>query len=287
MVKTIGNPLSWAAQIVGGTAEHVTETVEQIGGQDASGEIVIRDMNHADIRYALKKGIEDFAAARADVLFLCVFYPLTGLLLIGFGFQLEMLPLLFPLATGFALIAPLAAVGLYEISRRRERGEKVNWGAALRVAASPNFGAIVVLGGCLLVVFVGWLLAADLIYTITLGPVPPVSATAFVTDVFTTSAGWAMVVLGVGVGFAFSLVVLAMSVVSFPLLLDRKVGVPTAIVTSIQVSLRNPGVIITWGFIVAAGLLLGAIPLLIGLVIVLPVLGHATWHLYRRAIERA
>jgi uncharacterized membrane protein len=107
----------------------------------------------------------------------------------------------------------------------------------------------------------------------------------FVRDVLTTSAGWTMIVLGLIVGFAFALLVLAISVVSFPLLLDRHVGVPTAIITSVRVARKNPRVIATWGLIVAAGLVLGSVPLFIGLVVVMPILGHATWHLYRHAIE--
>ena len=284
MVKTIGNPLSFAAWVLGGTASHVGASVEQIGGT-APTAIRLRTLTHDDLRHVLKKGAEDFAAARADVLFLVVLYPVIGLVLAGIGFNLNLLPLLFPLAAGFALIGPLAAVGLYEISRRRERGAPVSWGAALGVIGSPNFGAIVVLGLYLLGIFLIWMMAANWVYALTLGPAPPATAAGFVRDVFTTTAGWTMIVLGLMVGFVFALAVLAISVVSFPLLLDRQVGVPTAIVTSIRVARKNPRIIATWGLIVALGLLLGSIPFFIGLIVVMPILGHATWHLYRAAIE--
>ncbi len=284
MVKTIGNPLSWTAWVLGGAARHAGQSVEQLGGRQTAADLKLRDLQLDDIGAALRLGLDDFAAARADVMFLVVVYPVIGLVLAGVGLNMNLLPLLFPLAAGFALLGPLAAVGLYEISRRREAGEPVSWGAALGVIASPNFGAIVVLGLYLLGLFLAWMLAANWVYGLTLGPEPPASAGAFVRDVFTTAAGWTMIVLGIMVGFVFALVALAISVVSFPLLLDRNVGVPTAIVTSVRVTRRNPREIGAWGLIVAAGLVAGSIPLFIGLVIVMPILGHATWHLYRRAV---
>jgi uncharacterized membrane protein len=284
MVKTIGNPFSFVAQALGGAADHVGASAELIGGE-APTEIRLRTLTNQDLRDSLRKGVQDFAAARADVLFLVVLYPVIGLVLVGISLHLNFLPLLFPLAAGFALLGPLAAVGVYEISRRREKGEPANWGAALGVVGSPNFGAIVVLGLFLLGVFLAWMLVADAIFVLTLGPSTPASAMGFVRDVLTTSAGWTMIVLGLIVGFAFALLVLAISVVSFPLLLDRHVGVPTAIITSVRVARKNPRVIATWGLIVAAGLVLGSVPLFIGLVVVMPILGHATWHLYRHAIE--
>ncbi|MDF0600753.1 DUF2189 domain-containing protein [Psychromarinibacter sp. C21-152] len=283
MVKTIGNPLSWVVQTVGGAAEHVTHSVETIGSDDPRT-IEVQDLDTEDLRDALRKGVADFSAARADVMFVVLLYPVIGVVLAAFGLNADMLPLIFPLAAGFALLGPLAAVGLYEISRRRERGEAPSWGAALSVVRSPNFGAIVVLGLYLLVLFFCWMLAAGGIYRLTLGPESPASVAAFVSDVFTTPAGWTMIVVGVLVGFLFALAALAISVVSFPLLLDRKVGVPVAIATSVEVFRRNPRVVLTWGAIVAAALILGSIPAFIGLILALPILGHSTWHLYRKAV---
>jgi uncharacterized membrane protein len=125
---------------------------------------------------------------------------------------------------------------------------------------------------------------ADAIYNVTLGPERPVSMSAFAHDVLTTDAGWVLIGAGVGVGFLFAVAVLAISVVSFPLLLDRNVGVATALLTSIRAVVANPGTMAIWGLIIAGGLMIGSIPFFIGLVIVLPVLGHATWHLYRRVV---
>jgi uncharacterized membrane protein len=239
----------------------------------------------ADLREVLIKGLGDFGAYRTDVVFLCLIYPVVGIVLAWLIFGQEMLPLLFPLASGFALVGPVAAVGLYEMSRRREQGIPITWADAFGAIRSRGFGAILVLGLVLLAIFLLWLLAANMIYELTLGPEPPVSIAAFVRDVFTTSAGWAMIVLGVGIGFLFALLVLAISVVSFPLLLDRDVGLHMAVRTSIRAVAVNPGSMAVWGLIVAGGLVIGSIPAFLGLIFVMPVLGHATWHLYRKVVE--
>jgi uncharacterized membrane protein len=246
----------------------------------------VRQIELADLRDVLEKGFSDFGAYRTDVIFLCIIYPLAGLVLARLAFGYDMLPLLFPLASGFALIGPVAAVGLYEISRRREQGVDIAWADAFGVVRAPAFGAIVVLGLLLLAIFLLWLVAAYAIYLVTLGPEPPASIGSFVRDVFTTGAGWALIVVGVGVGFLFAVLVLTISVVSFPLLLDRDVGLYTAVATSVRAVLANPVPMAAWGLIVAGGLVIGSIPVLLGLIIVMPVLGHATWHLYRRLVPR-
>jgi uncharacterized membrane protein len=234
----------------------------------------------------LARGLGDFGAYRTDVIFICVIYPVVGLVLARLAFGYDMLPLLFPLASGFALVGPVAAVGLYEMSRRREQGVSITWADAFGVVSSPAFGAIAVLGLLLLAIFLLWLVAAYAIYEVTLGPEPPASIDLFIRDVFTTNAGWALIGVGVGVGFLFALLVLAISVVSFPLLLDRDVGLGTAVRTSVRAVVANPGPMAIWGLIVAGGLVIGSIPLFIGLVVVMPVLGHATWHLYRKVVPR-
>jgi uncharacterized membrane protein len=246
----------------------------------------VRRIELADLKDVLASGIADFAAYRSDVLFLCIIYPLAGLLLAWLAFGYDMLPLVFPLASGFALIGPVAAVGLYEMSRRREQGVEITWVDALGVVRAPAFGAILVLGLVLLAIFLLWLAAAYGIYHLTLGPEPPASIGSFIRDVFTTGAGWTLIVVGVGVGFLFALLVLTISVVSFPLLLDRDVGLYTAVATSVRAVAANPLPMAAWGLIVAGGLVIGSTPALIGLVIVMPVLGHATWHLYRKVVPR-
>jgi uncharacterized membrane protein len=231
--------------------------------------------------------VDDFGAYRTDVIFLCIIYPLAGLLLARTAFNYDMLPLLFPLASGFALIGPVAAVGLYEMSRRREQGIEVGWADAFGVMRTPAFGAILILGLILFGIFLLWLVTANAIYLATLGPDTPASLGTFVRDVFTAPAGWTLIVAGVGTGFLFACVVLAISVVSFPMLLDRDVGLYTAVATSIRAVATNPVPMAVWGLIVAGGLVLGSLPALLGLIIVMPVLGHATWHLYRKVVPRA
>lgn len=244
----------------------------------------VRRIDLADLKDALARGISDFAAYRTDVMFLCIIYPVAGLLLAWLAFGYDLLPLVFPLAWGFALIGPVAAVGLYEISRRREQGVDITWADAFGVVRAPAFGAILVLGLMLLAIFLLWLAAAQVIYLVTLGPEPPASLGAFVRDVFTTRAGWALIAVGLGIGCLFAVLVLTISVVSFPLLLDRDVGLYAAVATSMRAVAMNPGPMAVWGLIVAGALAIGSLPLLLGLIVVMPVLGHATWHLYRKVV---
>ncbi len=238
----------------------------------------------ADLREVLAKGFDDFEAYRTDVIFLCITYAVVGLVISRFAFGMALLPLLFPLASGFALVGPIAAIGLYEMSRRREQGVDVSWANAFDVFKAPAIGAVAVLGLLLMTIFLFWLAAAWEIFRFTLGPVLPSSIGSFLHDVFLTGNGRLMIVLGVGVGFLFALLAMTISIVSFPLLLDRDVGLDTAIRTSMRAVAMNPVPMALWGLIVAAGLVIGSIPLFVGLAIVLPVLGHATWHLYRKLV---
>jgi uncharacterized membrane protein len=246
----------------------------------------VRAIGLAELKTALAKGLDDFGAFRTDVIYLCVIYPVLGLLLARVASGYQLLPLLFPLASGFALIGPFAAVGLNEMSRRRERDIPTTWIDSFAVLRSPALGHIVLLGLSLIVLLMLWLIAAQWIYDITLGPGDPVSLSAFIRDVFATPAGWAMIVLGCGVGFGFALAVLVISSVAFPMMLDRNVTVDLAIRTSIRVAMVNKRAIALWGLIVAGLLVVGSIPALLGLIVVMPVLGHATWHLYRAAVPR-
>lgn len=283
----IRNPVEWGWDSLKqtgramGSAGHTMEGAWE--GHDRTVPAV-QQITAADLRDVLRRGFEDFGAYRTDVIFLCLLYPIVGLVLSRMVWGYGMVPLLFPLASGFALIAPFFAVGLYEMSRRRELGRETGWADAFGVATSPALGSIMALGLVLLAIFVLWLGAAHLLWLLTLGPEPPTSLQAFTQDVLTTRAGWTMAIVGVAVGFVFALTVLVLSVVSFPLLLDRDVGVGTAIAASWRVVQANPGPMALWGLIIAGSLVLGTIPLMLGLAIVFPVLGHATWHLYRKVL---
>ena len=284
MVDTIGNPLSWTAKEISQAGAHVAGWAGALGGAPAAPRPQVRRIGAADLRQALRRGTEDFLALRSDVAFLCLFYPVIGLALCWVAFHQSMLPMVFPLLSGFALIGPGAAVGLYQMSRKRERGEEAGWADAFAVLAEPAFGAMLVLGLFLMATFAVWLLVADGIYAATMGPALPASAGAFLHALFSTGGGLALIVLGLGSGFVFAALVLAVSLVSFPLLLDRNVGLPVAVATSLAVTRESPGAVALWGGIVAGTLVLGTIPALIGLVVVVPILGHATWHLYRAAV---
>lgn len=280
----VRSPIEWGWDQLRGAGHAVESAGRSVRGADTLAPPQIRRIAIADLRDVLARGLDDFAAYRTDVIFLALIYPLAGLALAQAAFGYRFLPLLFPLASGFALIGPIAAVGLYEMSHRREQGETVAWSDAFGVVRKPAFGAIVALGLMLVAIFCLWLAAANVIYSVTLGPEPPVSFTAFLRDVLGTQAGWTMIAVGCGVGFLFALLVLTISVVSFPMLVDRDVGLQTAIETSVRAVVTNPAPMAAWGLIVAAALVIGSLPLFLGLIFVMPILGHATWHLYRRVV---
>jgi uncharacterized membrane protein len=288
-MQTIRNPIEWILdqlKLAGRAVGSARHSLHDIREHLHSPPPAVRRISIAELRDVLAKGYDDFGAYRTDVIFLCVIYPIVGLVLARVAFGEGMLPLLFPLASGFALVGPFAAVGLYEMSREREQGVDVTWANAFGVVRSPAFGGVVLLGLLLVVLFLVWLGTAQLIYNLTLGPEPPASVAAFVRDVFTTSAGGTMIVVGVGVGFLFAVVSMAISVVSFPLMLDRNVGLDTALSTSVRAVVANPLPMALWGLIVTGGLVIGSLPFFIGLIVVMPVLGHATWHLYRKLVPR-
>jgi uncharacterized membrane protein len=281
----VRNPIEWGWDQLRGAGHAVESAGRSVRGPDDTRTAPeIRRIRIADLGDVLRRGLSDFAAYRTDVIFLCLIYPLIGIVLAYATFGHRMLPLFFPLVSGFALIGPVAAVGLYEMSHRHEQGDVVAWSDAFGVVKKPAFGAIVTLGLMLIAIFCLWLAAANVIYSVTLGPEPPVSVEAFARDVLGTRAGWTMIVLGCGVGFLFALLVLMISVVSFPMLVDRDVGIHTAIETSVRAVWANPVPMAAWGLIVAAALVVGSLPLFLGLIFAMPILGHATWHLYRRVV---
>src|SRR3981189_655558 len=246
---------------------------------------VIRKISLSDLSEALRLGWEDFKAMPSHAIVLCVIYPVLGLVLFRMVLGYSVLPLLFPLAAGFTLIGPFAALGLYELSRRRERGEEVAAWDAIHVLRAPSFGAMVELGALLLILFATWIAIADAIYIATFGHAPAASIPDFAARVLTTPAGWSLIIVGCGVGFLFAVVALCVSVVAFPLMLDRHATAIDAIRTSLRAVMKNPFTMAAWGLIVAALLVIGSLPLFVGLAVVLPVLGHATWHLYRKVVE--
>jgi uncharacterized membrane protein len=256
-----------------------------LGAETSSTHVTVRHISVKDLGSALRDGLADFNAMPTHAIFLCLVYPIIGLVAARLAFGYSVLPLIYPLATGFALVGPFAALGLYELSRRREMGLDVSVARSFDVLRSSSIGAIVALGFLLLVVFGIWLAVANAIYVATFGYAEPASLIQFTGDVLTTREGWTLIALGNGVGLLFAALVLTIGAVSFPLLVDRDVGAAVALMTSIQVVLKNPVTMAVWGLMVAGLLLIGSLPFFLGLTVVVPVLGHATWHLYRRAVD--
>src|SRR3984957_13599237 len=201
---------------------------------------VVRHITPSDLWDSLKRGADDFAAMPSHALFLCVIYPIIGIVLVAITFGHAALPLAFPIAAGFALIGPIAAIGLYELSRRREAGLDSSASHAFDVLHSPSLGAIVAMGLLLMAIFLLWLVAAEALYIACFGYAPPGSISKFANDVFTTPAGWTLIVVGTAVGFVFAVIALSIGAISFPLLLDRDVGAAVALATPIPPGAHKP-----------------------------------------------
>ena len=252
--------------------------------RDADPVPAVRRIGLGDLFAALRSGWDDFAAMPTQLVFLSLLYPAIGIVAARAMMDEALVPLLFPLAAGFTLMGPVLALGMYELSRRRERGEPASFYHALAVLRSPAMFAIAALGALLLAIFVAWIASAKLVYDLTLGTLGPMAPDAMLNAVFTTPEGRHMLVIGNLVGLGFALLVLALTAVSFPLMVDRNVGPAVAARTSLRAFAENPGPMVAWGLIVAVILALGMLPLFVGLAVALPVLGHATWHLYRRLV---
>lgn len=243
-----------------------------------------RDLTLRDLSSAVAAGWRDFAAYPLFGLFFAAFYVAGGLILlyglsrVGQGWWL------IPLMAGFPLLAPFSAVGLFEVSRRREAGEPMRWGAVLGALKGRGDEQLLMMGGIIFVAFSFWMILAHGIFAIFLGD----SGIGSETGALLLSAD-ALLMLGVGgvVGGLFALALFAITVVSLPVLVDRDVDFITAIIISLGVFGGNKPIMIAWAVLIAITLVLAMIPLFAGLFVVLPVLGHATWHLHRRAVGAA
>lgn len=284
MVQTIGNPLSWGARALSDAGRTAGEVATHLGS-NAHAEPKIQTIGMNDVRAALSLGWQDVLHFRSDVLALVVIYPMIGFALAFLAFEQALLPMLFPMAAGFALLGPVASIGMYEISRQNEENGTASWGSALAALRSRVVGPVMMLGLFMLGWFMLWMAAAFAIFSATLGPAMPTGTLTFLSDVFTTSAGWMMIVFGMGVGAFFAVIVLFVSAIGFPMLIDRPVGLPIAVATSIKAVRQNLRPMLAWGMIVSALLAIATIPVFLGLILVLPWLGHATWHLYRMVIS--
>ncbi len=258
---------------------------ESVEGHGASPPLVeIRRVGIADLRAALREGVNDFVVLRGELLFLGLIYMAVGLIASALTLRNELAPLIFPLAASLTLMGPAVASGFYELSRRRQLGLDTRWWHFFDIFRGPRVGALSILTAVLATLVVVWMACAWLIYSATLGGAPSATTSGFLARLFTTPRGWTLIVVGNLTGLAFAAVVLVISVVSFPMLVDRPVGAVTAIETSVRAVWRNPGTMTLWGLTVAALLFLGSLPLFAGLAVVLPVLGYASWRLYGRVV---
>lgn len=293
MPQAIRNPVEWMVdelrEVAGGFGQ-AGRSVQRTSTHLFSRPLAVSRISVRDLKEVLAKGFDDFMAYRTDIIFLIVVYPIISLLVIAASFRYELIPLVFPVVSGSAILGPFVGIFLYEMSRRRElnlqrhHADSHSWANAIGVVRSRNFGAIMLLGAMLVAMYLLWLLCAWGIYQATTGPTRAETVGRFIHDLFLTEAGWWLIAVGCGVGFLFAVAALVTTVVAFPMLLDRDVGLGTAVQTSVRAALANPAPIAVWGLIVAGGLVAGAIPLFIGLVVVMPVLCHATWHLYRKLV---
>jgi len=246
---------------------------------------IIHTIGPGDLRDALAKGLADFEAMPTHVVFLCVIYPVVMLIAARTYAGYDVLPLIFPLLAGYTLIGPVVATGMYELSRRREKGLDCSRRKAFHVLQRHATRSVGALGALLMAIYVAWLVTALSLWKRSFGEVAPESIQEFLSQVFLAPDGWQLMIVGGGVGFLFALVVFTLSVVSFPMLMHRDVGIVMAVQTSIKAVFKNPVTMAMWGVIVAMVMLIGALPFFVGLAVALPVLGHATWHVYRKVVE--
>jgi len=244
----------------------------------------VRDISGSDIAEAFARGLADFRATPQYGLFFGGFYALGGLFLVWLTLWTGLGYLTYPFAAGFALLGPFIAVGCYEVSRRREAGLPLDWRSVLGVVFDQSRRELGWMAFVTLFIFIVWMYQIRMLLVLCLGFKNFVSFQEFVHVVMTTPEGWLFLALGHFDGAFLSLVSFSLTVVSFPLLLDRDVDFITAMITSVKAVFANPLTMIVWAAIVTGLMLLAVIPAFLGLFVVLPVLGHTTWHLYRRLV---
>ena len=246
---------------------------------------VIRRITTQDLRSALRRGREDFLARPTHGVFLTAIYLLIAAAAAFVGLGENLLFLLLPVLSGLALIGPLAACGLYELSRRREQGSEYAWWHVFDVLNVPSRWSITGMGVLLAALFAGWLMTAVALYEGILGSVVPDTAAGLFQQIFMTPEGWQLLAAGTLIGFIYSVIVFVATVVALPMMVERRVGLAGAVGTSLRAVAGNVKPMAAWYLIVAGLMLAGAVPMLIGLGVVAPILGHATWHLYRAVVE--
>ena len=254
---------------------------QDIHPEAATGPVSIQRPGLEAISAALREGVADWKTFRTDVVVNVVIYPLACALLAGVILDRALLPFVFPICAGVALIGPIATIWFAALSRQRERDGTATSDAAAAIFDSPRRLTVQRLALLLIGLFALWIVVAGVLYSLTLGRV---AGGSFFGNLFATTSGNIMLVLGVLLGAGFALVALSIGLVGFQLALDREMGVGEVVALSVRTALANRQLSLAWGGVVVAGLVLGSLPGLLGLSITVPVLGHASWHLYRRLL---
>lgn len=244
----------------------------------------VRSITTADIRIALNEGLSDFKRAPIFGLFFGAVFSLVGIAITWILYKGEASYWIFPVAAGFPLIGPFAAVGIYEVSRRLEGGEKLAWGPVLMAGFRQKNSQLPLFAVFTMFAFLVWLVLARVIFAVSFGTATMTNVmTSF--EVFFTFQGLTMVVVGSVVGAALAVLLFSVSVVGVPLLLDQDIDVVTAMITSFEATVENREAMMFWGFTVAVAIVIAMLPLFLGMIFVFPVLAHASWHIYRKAVE--
>ncbi|RMF13685.1 MAG: DUF2189 domain-containing protein [Alphaproteobacteria bacterium] len=237
-----------------------------------------------DLKEALRRGFDDFLARPTHLIFLGAIYPIISILLFFWISGRNLWPLVWPLVAGFTLVGPLAAIGLYEISRRRERGETVSWRHAISVLDRHRLWPLSVVALVLSAIFFAWVASAHALYVAFFGPPYGVTIDELVRQIFQTPQGWKLIFWGNLIGLGYAILSIMVSLVSLPLIVDGEQDAVRAIIVSVRAALKNPMPVAIWGLIVAGTVFLGALTGFLALAVLFPILGHATWHLYRRLV---
>ena len=255
------------------------------GGPAAPAMPAVAEVGFADIRESLMLGLADFSDAPRFGLFFGVIFAAIGMVIVLALTRWDMAWMIYPFAIGFPLIGPFAAAGLYEVSRRREIGMPLGWNEILSAVWAQRRREFSWMAFTMLFFFWIWMYRVRLLIALFLGRMSFSTLERFIDVVLMTPQGWLFLAVGHIVGAALALILFSITVISMPLLMDREYDFITAMITSVKVVLASPAAMLGWGIVVTLAVIAACIPFFLGLLVVLPVLGHATWHLYRRAVR--
>ncbi len=240
-----------------------------------------------DITASLKAGFSDFLTRPFMSGFFGLFYSVFGLLFVWCLVWLGKIWMIIPAVVAFPLVAPFAAAGLYEMSRRLQRGESFGWSEILTVVANQRNREMGWMAFVTLFIFWVWVYQVRLLLAIILQDASFSDFDGFLDIVFFTPEGWTFLLIGTCIGAVLSAVLFSVTVVAMPMLLERETNFVSAMITSVRVITENPVVMLTWAAIISVTMLLSLVPAFLGLIVTLPVLGHTTWHLYQRVVSPA